>query len=80
MAPAQGIHTLKAALKFGPRFESREARTEFLLCQTGAAPRRLKPETLEKIRGEIQRLSQSTNPRARRFAQQMSQRYPGLAG
>jgi hypothetical protein len=73
------INRLKAALKFGPAM-SREARTEFLLCQTGAAPRRLKPETLEKIRGEIQRLSQSTNPRARRFAQQMSQRYPGLAG
>jgi hypothetical protein len=79
MAPAQEIHKLKATLKHGPAL-SREGRTEFLLCQTGAAPRRLKPETLEKIRGEIQRLAQSTNPRARRFAQQMSQRYPGLAG
>jgi hypothetical protein len=77
MAPL--IHELKRTVKYGPAL-TRQARAEFLLCQTGGQVRQLKPETLAKLKVEIGRLAQSTNPRARRFAQQMSQRYPGLAG
>jgi hypothetical protein len=76
MAPL--IHELKRTVKYGPAL-TRETRAEFLLCQTGSQVRQLKPETLAKLRVEVARLARSTNPKARKFAQQMKIRYPGLA-
>jgi hypothetical protein len=78
MVPAQEIQRLKATLKHGPAL-SREGRTEFLLCQTGAAPRKLKAEIIEKLRSEIQRLSTIDRPGVRGFVTRMKSRYPELS-
>ncbi|HMB84624.1 MAG TPA: hypothetical protein VKI40_11310 [Terriglobales bacterium] len=76
--PIANVQLVKSRLKYGPRM-SRQMRVEFLSVQTGAAPRTLSPATLAKIRLEIQRLGQSTNPRVRQFVAAMRTRYPEVA-
>jgi hypothetical protein len=41
-----------------------------------APPRRLRPETLSKLKTEIERLARSGNPGVQRFVSLMYQRYP----
>jgi hypothetical protein len=75
MAP---INRLKATLKFGPAM-SREMRAEFLLAQTGSAPRVLRPETLQKIKAEVARSSAADRPaQVRAFARKMYADHPEL--
>jgi hypothetical protein len=71
------VHELKHKLKFAPRM-GRQLRAEYVLVEVDAPPRRLSPEVLQKIRGELGRLSQSTNPRVRQFVAAMRERYPGV--
>jgi hypothetical protein len=68
---------LKSRLKHGPRM-SRQMRAEYLLVEVGSGPRTLTPATLAKIRGELARLSQSTDARVRQFVALMAERYPGV--
>jgi hypothetical protein len=68
---------LKRRMKFAPKM-GRELRAEYLLTQVKAGPRRLSPSTLGKLRIELAKLSQSTNPRVRRFVALMAERYPGV--
>jgi hypothetical protein len=68
---------LKSRLKRGPRM-SRELRAEFALTLIDAPPRKLRPEVVEKIKKEIERLAQSAHPAVVRFAQTMLERYPEL--
>jgi hypothetical protein len=76
---ATAIARLKSRLKHGPRM-SRQMRAEFLSVQTGAAPRRLSPAVLGKLKGEIVRIGQDGGRKGFRFAQKMFERYPELKG
>lgn len=76
MAP---IHESLQHLKFGLKFESREVRTEFALAQAGLPGRKLPDHLLQKVKAELERLSQKDRPaHVRRFAELMRQRYPEL--
>jgi hypothetical protein len=75
---ASATAQLKRRMKFGPKM-GRECRAEYLLTQVNAGPRRLTPATVAKLRVELARLAQSTNPRVRRFVGQMKKRYPEVA-
>jgi hypothetical protein len=73
------IQELRRRLKYGPKFESRETRTEFALAQAGLPPRKIGPEVIQKIRTEVERLSRGDRPaHVRAFAAQMLERYPEL--
>ena len=74
---ASATAQLKRRMKFGPKM-GRECRAEYLLTQVNAGPRRLTPATVGKLRIELAKLSQSTNPRVRRFVVTMQKRYPGV--
>jgi hypothetical protein len=70
-------HELKLTLKYGPAL-SREGRVEFALDAANLPPRKLRPEIVEKLRLEIQRLSTIDRPGIRAFVTRMKQRYPEL--
>jgi hypothetical protein len=72
---ATEIGKLKARMKRGPRM-SREMRTEYTLVEIDGAQRRMRPEIIAKLRGELERLSHSTDARVMRFVLKMRQRYP----
>jgi hypothetical protein len=73
------IARLKSRLKHGPRM-SRQLRSEYLLVEVDAGPRRLTPATVAKLRVELARLAASPDVRVRRFVEAMASRYPGIAG
>jgi hypothetical protein len=68
---------LKRRMKFAPKM-GRELSAEYLLAQVNAAPRRLSPCTIEKLRLELERLATSTDPKVRRFIEAMAERYSGV--
>jgi hypothetical protein len=73
------IQELRRRLKYGPKFESRETRTEFAFAQAGLPPRKIGPEVIQKIRAEVERLSRGDRPaHVRAFAEKMRLRYPEL--
>jgi hypothetical protein len=66
---------LKSRLKHGPRM-SRQMRVEYLLTQVDGSPRRLSEGTLQKLKAELERIAQSTQPAVRRFVARMWWMYP----